>query len=83
MTRSEKPVVAVDIGGTKITCAVITSEGKMLSRIYRLTLAHEGPQKVISHIIDAVQSSLHKAGLDLSAVGGVGIAAAAIIDIGR
>ena len=83
MSRPEKPVVAVDIGGTKITCAVITSEGDMLSRVYRLTLAHEGPQKVIGHMIDAVQRSLRKAGLDLSAIGGVGIAAAAIIDIGR
>ena len=83
MARSKKPVVAVDIGGTKITSAVITSEGKMISRIYRLTLAHEGPKKVIDHMVDAVQSSLRKAGLDLSSIGGVGVAAAAIIDIGR
>ena len=83
MACSEKPVVAIDIGGTKITSAVITREGKMLSRIYRLTLAHEGPRKVISHMVDAVQVSLRKAGLDLSAIGGVGVAAAAIIDIGR
>ena len=43
MARSEKPVVAVDVGGTKITSAVITREGQILSRTYRLTLAHEGP----------------------------------------
>ena len=83
MVRSEKPVVAVDVGGTKITSAVITREGQMLSRTYRLTLAHEGPQKVINHMVDAVERSLRKAGLELSAIGGVGIAAAAIIDIGR
>jgi glucokinase len=83
MARSEKPVVAVDIGGTKITSAVITRQGKMLSRSYRLTLAHEGPRKVIDHMVDAVQLSLRKAGLELSAIDGVGIAAAAIIDIGR
>lgn len=83
MGRSEKPVVAVDIGGTKITSAVITHEGEMISRIYRLTLAHEGPAKVIDHMVDAVQLSLRRVGLDISAIGGVGIAAAAIIDIGR
>ena len=83
MARSEKPVVAVDVGGTKITSAVITREGQILSRTYRLTLAHEGPQKVISHMVDAVERSLRKADLELSAIGGVGIAAAAIIDIGR
>ncbi len=83
MALSEKPVVAVDIGGTKITSAVITRRGEMLSRIYRLTLAHEGPQKVISHIENAVRLSLRKAGLELSDIGGVGVAAAAIIDIGR
>jgi glucokinase len=83
MARSEKPVVAVDIGGTKITSALITHEGKMISRSYCLTLAHEGPQNVISHMVDSVQMSLGKAGLELSAIGGVGIAAAAIIDIGK
>ena len=83
MVRSEKPVVAVDIGGTKISSAVITHEGEMLSRIYCLTLAHEGPQKVINHMVEAVQLSLRKAGLDLSGIGGIGVAAAAIIDIGR
>jgi len=83
MARSNKPVVAVDIGGTKITSAVITGEGKMISRIYSLTLAHEGPKKVIDHMVDAVRLSLRKAGLDLSSIGGVGVAAAAIIDIGR
>jgi glucokinase len=83
MARSNKPVVAVDIGGTKITSAVITRQGEMLSHIYRLTLAHEGPCKVINHIVDAVQLSVRKAGLELSAIGGIGIAAAAIIDIGR
>ena len=83
MALSEKPVVAVDIGGTKITSAVITRQGEMLSRTYRLTLAHEGPQKVINHIEKAIDLSLRKAGLELSDIGGVGIAAAAIIDIGR
>ena len=83
MVLSEKPVVVVDVGGTKITSAVIRREGEMISRIYRLTLAHEGPQKVINHMVDAVKLAVRKAGLDLSAIGGVGIAAAAIIDIGR
>ena len=83
MARSKKPVVSVDIGGTKITSAVITCEGKMISRSYCLTLAHEGTQNVINHMVDSVQMSLRKAGLDLSAIGGTGIAAAAIIDIGK
>ena len=83
MAPFEKPVVAVDLGGTKITAAVITRKGEMLSRIYRLTLAREGPQKVINHMVDAVKLSVRKAGLELSAIGGVGVAAAAIIDISR
>jgi glucokinase len=83
MALSEKPVVAVDIGGTKITSAVITCEGKMISRTYRLTLAREGPQKVVNHIEKAIDLSLRKAAMELSDIGGVGIAAAAIIDISR
>jgi len=83
MALSEKPVVAVDIGGTKITSAVITREGKMISRIYRLTLAQEGPQKVIHRMVDAVKLSVRKAGLELSGLGGIGIAAGGITDIGK
>ena len=51
MKTLDKPVVALDIGGTKIIAAVINSEGKMLSRVYCLTHSEQGPEKVISRLI--------------------------------
>ena len=83
MARSDRPVVAVDIGGTKIITAVFDGNGAMLSRIYCLTLAHEGPAKVIRRLNETIGRAIDKAGLKKSQVGGIGVAAAAIIDINR
>lgn len=83
MVCSEKPVVAVDLGGTKITSAVITREDEMISRIYRLTLAHEGPQNVINRIVDAVKLSVRKAGLEMADIGDISIGAPGPVDINR
>jgi glucokinase len=83
MARSDRPVVAVDIGGTKIITAVFDGDGAMLSRIYCLTLAHEGPAKVIRRLNETISRTIQKAGLKKSQVGGIGVAAAAIIDINR
>jgi len=83
MARSDRPVVAVDIGGTKIITAVFDGDGAMLSRIYCLTLAHEGPAKVIRRLNETIVRTIEKAGLKKSQVGGIGVAAAAIIDINR
>jgi len=83
MARSKLPVVAVDIGGTKIITAVFDANGAMLSRIYCLTLAREGPAKVIKRLIGAIDQAIEKAGLVRGLMGGIGVAAAGIIDINR
>jgi len=83
MARSEKPVVAVDIGGTKIITAVFGGDGAVLSRIYCLTLAHEGPVRVVRRLNETIGRAIDKAGLKKSQVAGIGLAAAAIIDINR
>ena len=83
MARSEKPVVAVDIGGTKMITAVIDADGSKLSRVYCLTLAHEGPAGVINRLNASIDRAIRKAGLERSQVGSIGVAAAAIIDINR
>ena len=43
MMNDQKPVLAVDLGGTKIIAALVLADGKILSRSYCLTLADKGP----------------------------------------
>jgi glucokinase len=75
--------VAVDLGGTKYIAAAIGPDGKMLSRIYCPTLSQEGPAKIISRLVESVNEAVKKAGFKLRDTGGIGVAAAGIIDINR
>jgi len=83
MTRSNKPVVGVDLGGTKIITGVFDVDGVMLSRIYCLTLAHEGPTKVINRINGTIDQAIEKAGLKRDQIDVIGVAAPGPIDINR
>ena len=74
------PVLAVDLGGTKIIAAAVLPEGKIVSRNYRLTLADEGTEAVIDRLLSALNGVTAKAKLKTSELTGIGIAAAGILD---
>ena len=74
------PVLAVDLGGTKIIAAVVLPSGKVVSRNYCLTLADEGTEAVIDRLLSAVKEAAAKAKLRISELTGIGIAAAGILD---
>ncbi len=76
----ERPVLTVDLGGTKIIAAVVLPDGKLLSRNYCLTMADKGPEIVIDRIIFAVNRAMTQAQLKGSELIGLGIAAAGILD---
>ena len=48
------PVLAIDLGGTKILTAIISNKGQVMARGYCLTLADEGPEAVINRILSAI-----------------------------
>jgi len=77
---SRGPVLAVDLGGTKIIAAAVLPSGKIVSRSYCLTLADEGPEAVIGRLLSAVNGATAKAKLKTSELTGIGIAAAGILD---
>ncbi len=77
---SEKLVLGVDVGGTKIAAAVITGEGKVISRDYSPTSAQAGPQVVIDNILATIDRAISSSNVGLSQLCGIGIAAAGIID---
>ena len=75
------PVLAVDLGGTKIITALVSSKGRVMAREYTLTLADEGPQAVIERIFSAIDYTLNLSNLDPSQLDSISIAAAGAISI--
>ena len=77
------PVLAIDLGGTKIASAIVSPEGRVLARDYRLTLADEGVEPVIARILSAVEHLLKKGAVSLSQLDSISIASAGAIDSER
>lgn len=76
----DKPVVAIDLGGTKIRSAIISSDGKLLVIDNRLTLADEGPGKVIDRLFESIAVVLKKGRMQRGDLDGIGIAVAGVLD---
>jgi glucokinase len=81
--QAEAPVLAVDIGGTKIMTALFSADGRMLDRDVSPTLAREGLNSVIERLCSAIADLLKRNKLGPSRLGGIGIACAGGIDSGR
>jgi glucokinase len=77
--EAKKPVLTIDLGGTKIIAAIISS--KVIARKYQLTLADEGPQSVIKRVLSMIDHLLGLRNLDPSQLDSISIAAAGAIDI--
>ena len=69
-------VIAVDLGGTKIAVAAVDHEGRCGPVVTRPTPAHEGPDRVLAAIVDAVRQVMDT----FPTVVAVGIGAAGVID---
>ncbi|MFC2041391.1 ROK family protein [Chloroflexota bacterium] len=76
-------VLAVDLGGTKIIAALISSKGEMVDRDYSLTVADEGLESVIGKIFSAVDRLCHRSNISQSQLGAISVAAAGVIDMGK
>jgi glucokinase len=81
--RNDVPVLAVDIGGSKILMAVFSSRGKMLASEVCPTLADEGVKAVIARLSRAMEKFLKKSGLKSVELAAIGIACAGGIDTPR
>jgi glucokinase len=77
------PVLAVDIGGTKIITAIISDDGRVIAKDRCLTLAGEGVQAVIDRLFSAADSLLNRNNMEPAQLSGIGLASAGIIDSGR
>lgn len=79
--KQELPVLAIDIGGTKIITALISDKGEMIAREYCPTLADEGPQSVIDRMLASVDHLLGLRNIDSSQLHSLSLASAGIIDM--
>ncbi|MFC1901571.1 ROK family protein [Chloroflexota bacterium] len=78
-----RPVLAVDIGGTKIITALIDGSGRMMAKDRCLTLADEGAPAVMERLFSAIDGLLERRKMEPSQLAGVSLAAAGAIDSGR
>jgi len=78
--KASLPVVAIDLGGSKIAAAIISREYQILAREYHPTLASEGVASVINRIATAVKQITASTSTALSQTCGITIAAAGAID---
>ncbi len=81
--RKSQPILAVDIGGTKILTALFSPDGKMLSSVVLPTLPDEGVSAVIERLCRTIDKFLEDNNLEPSQLAGIGIACAGGIDTGR
>ncbi len=78
---SEHPVIGIDLGGTKISTALVDSAEQIIAHDYRETHATEGPPVVIGRMLDGVRGVMAQAGVRPSQVAAVGIGAPGPLDI--
>ncbi|MFC1899165.1 ROK family protein [Chloroflexota bacterium] len=86
MSKTSKlnlPVLAMDIGGTKISTAIISGEDRIIAREYDLTLSGEGPEAVINRTIAVMDLLLDKSETKPNQLCGISIAIAGAIDTVR
>lgn len=72
---SNKPVLAVDLGGTRIRAALISADWKLTADERYLTRAAGEAQEVIDQIIAAIENTLKISGLKSSQLHSISIAA--------
>ena len=77
------PVLAIDLGGTKVIAAVISDKGEVMAREYYLTLADEGPRAVINRMLSAIDHLLSAQDMSLSQLHSISVSAAGAIDMKR
>jgi glucokinase len=79
-STKESPLLAIDLGGSKIVTALVSPKGEIIAREYIPTLAEEGTEVVIGRMLAAIDSVTSKANLPRSSFFNIAVAAAGAID---
>jgi glucokinase len=74
------PVLAIDIGGTKLAAGVVDAAGRILARGEVPTLATEGPARVLERIAGLGKDLLGSSKVSVGAVHRIGVGCAGPVD---
>jgi glucokinase len=80
---NKPPVLAIDLGGTKMIAALVAHPLKMITRDYSLTLAGEGVEAVTGRVFSAIDRVLSAQNIVPSQLHSIVVAAAGAIDAER
>lgn len=78
--NSDKPVIGVDLGATKILVGVVSADGKILGSAKRATRAEAGPEAVVERIAKTVREALKAGKVDADDVLALGAGAPGPLD---
>ncbi len=73
--------IGIDLGGTKISTALVSAHGQIITRDYRETEASKGRSSVVARMIDAASDVMNSGGVVPAQISGVGVAAPGPIDV--
>lgn len=73
-------VIGIDLGGTKISCAVADLDGQVISQNTVPTNAHEGEYAVLNRIIASVETVLRDSDVEINNVKAIGIGSPGPLD---
>ena len=73
-------VVGIDLGGTKISCALADLEGNVKAQHTTPTNAHEGEQAVLDRIIGCVETVICEGKVTIDEVEAIGIGSPGPLD---
>ena len=80
---SGPPVVAIDLGGTKIRSIVVDADGQILGEDRRETDADQGQERVIARLVASAHAAIALSGVAFSSLLGVGVSAPGPVDFER
>lgn len=80
MEPESPPVVALDIGGTKLAVGVLSADGALASFLVEPTRREEGPDRTLRRLFDMGHRALAEAGIPEDSIGGVGISCGGPLD---
>lgn len=73
-------VIGVDLGGTKISCALSDLEGRVVAQTTIPTLAHEGEEPVLGRIIKSIEMVLEEGKVPVNELKAIGIGSPGPLD---
>jgi glucokinase len=77
------PVLALDIGGTKLAAGVVDASGRVRSFVVAPSRAGEGPEPTLERLFDLGRAAVAESGVPWTEIGSIGIGCGGPLDAGR